>query len=124
MKTIGNIIWFLFGGLISAIGLFIVGIFWCMTIIGIPFGKICFRVAHLVIAPFGKTINSNFGSHPIANFIWLILFGWEFAIFYCVFGLVYCITVIGIPMGLQSIKLAKLLLFPFGAEISSGSASE
>ncbi len=118
MKFIANILWFILTGLASGIGFFLAGLLWCITIIGIPFGKQCFKMAKLAIWPFGKTINSNFGKHPIANIIWLLLFGWEMCIAFLVTGLLWCITIIGIPFGKQCFKLAQLSLFPFGARIS------
>ena len=117
MKTLGNIIWLLLIGLWTAIGYFIAGLLFCITIIGIPFGKQCFKLATLVLTPFGKTVRSNFGKHPIANIIWLILFGWEMCLGYVLVGLIFCITIIGIPFGKQCFKLATLSLTPFGANI-------
>ena len=118
MKTIGNILWFLFTGLVSAIGWFFLGVIWCITIIGIPFGKQCFKLARVSLFPFGTTVTGNFGSHPIANVIWFIFggFGLFFGFFFA--GLIWCITIIGIPFGKQCFKLAKLAAFPFGATIS------
>lgn len=118
MKTVGNILWLIFGGLESAICWFFIGLLWCITIIGIPFGKQCFKMAKLVIWPFGKKIDTNFNSHPIANVIWLVLFGLWFALSAIVAGALYCITIIGIPFGKQWFKMAKLFLTPFGAKIN------
>ena len=117
MKFIGNIIWFILIGLWTAIGYFFVGLLLCITIIGIPFGKQCFKLAKLVLTPFGKTVNSNFGKHPIANILWLVLVGWGLAVGYVVAGAIFCITIIGIPFGKQCFKLAALSLIPFGANI-------
>ena len=117
MKTLGNIIWLLLIGLWTAIGYFIAGLLFCITIIGIPFGKQCFKLATLVLTPFGKTVRTNFGKHPIANIIWLILFGWEMCLGYLLAGLIFCITIIGIPFGKQCFKLATLSLTPFGANL-------
>ena len=75
MKTIGNILWFLLSGVELAIGWFFLGLIWCVTIIGIPFGKQCFKIARLAMWPMGATVNSNFGAHPIANIIWFIFGG-------------------------------------------------
>ena len=119
MKTLGNIIWFLFGGLFSAISWFLAGVLWCITIIGIPFGKQCFKIAGLVLFPFGKVVKTDFGKHPIANIIWIIFGGLGFAIGYIVLGVIYCITIIGIPFGKQCFKLATLGLIPFGATVES-----
>ena len=120
MKTIGNILWFLFTGIEAAIGWFILGILWCITIIGIPFGRQCFKFAKLSAFPFGKSVNENFGAHPIANVIWLLLGGLEMAIGFFFIGIIWCITIVGIPFGKQCFKLALLSLAPFGAQIRKG----
>lgn len=117
MRTIGNIIWIILGGLFTALAWLILGIILCITIIGIPFGKQCFKFAKLTLAPFGKTVKTKFGSHPIMNIIWLILFGWEMALGYLASGIICCVTIIGIPFGLQAFKLVPLSLIPFGAEV-------
>ena len=118
MKTIGNILWFIFGGFESAIGWFCSGIIWCITIIGIPYGKQCFKYAKLTITPFKKEVNYSGGIFSsTANIIWLIFFGWEMAIGYFITGLIWCITIIGIPFGKQFFKLAKLSLAPFGSKV-------
>ena len=117
MKLIGNILWFIFTGIWTAIAFFILGIIWCITIIGIPFGKQCFKLAGLALFPFGKTVDSNFASHPIANVIWIILFGWSLALGYLIAGVIWCITILGIPFGKQCFKLARLSLIPFGAKV-------
>ena len=118
MKTIGNILWFIFTGLGAAIGWFFLGIIWCITIIGIPFGKQCFKLAKLSLWPFGTTVNGNFGSHPIANVIWFIFGGFSLWLSFLFAGIIWCITIIGIPFGTQCFKLAKLGAFPFGASVS------
>ena len=91
-----------------------------ITIIGIPFGKQCFKFAKLSAFPFGKSVDENFGSHPIANVIWLLLGGLEMAIGFFFIGLIWCITIVGIPFGKQCFKLALLSLAPFGAQIRKG----
>lgn len=120
LKTIGNIVWVLFGGIIMSIMWAISGIILCVSIIGIPFGIQCFKIAGLVLWPFGKEIElGNFGVGGLLfNILWLIFFGWEFAVTHFVIGLIFCVTIIGIPFGLQHFKLAKLSLLPFGAEIN------
>lgn len=119
MKLIGNLIWLLFGGIISAILWFVSGLFLCVTIICIPFGVQCFKIATFVLWPFGREIEiGNFGTGGlILNIIWIIAFGWEFAITHFIIGAIFCITIIGIPFGLQHFKFAKLGLIPFGAKI-------
>lgn len=118
MKTLGNILWFISIGFLSAIGWFICGLLLCITIIGIPFGKQCFKIAGVVILPFGKNIEVDFGKHAIGNILWIIFFGWELALMYLIAGIIFCITIIGIPFGKQCFKLMKLGLIPMGAKIS------
>ncbi|HOQ09824.1 MAG TPA: YccF domain-containing protein [Syntrophomonadaceae bacterium] len=123
MKLIGNIIWLLIGGIIAAIAWFLSGLVLCITIIGIPFGLQCFKIAGFVLWPFGREISlGHFGAGGlIFNIIWLIVFGWEFAVAHLIIGLFFCITIIGIPFGLQHFKLAQLGLIPFGAQIIKSS---
>jgi uncharacterized membrane protein YccF (DUF307 family) len=115
MKLIGNIIWFVFGGAIAALLWLIAGVLLSITIIGIPFGVQAFKFAGLVVFPFGKDVDTNFSEHPIINILWAI--GWEMMLGYLGLGVLFCITIIGIPFGLQWFKLAQLALFPFGAKI-------
>lgn len=120
MSFIGNVIWLVFGGFIAFLGWALAGLLWCITIIGIPFGLQCFKIAGLVLWPFGKEVElGHFGAGGlIGNIIWLILFGWGFALYHLCIGLIFCITIIGIPFGLQHFKYAMLSLIPFGAVVS------
>lgn len=120
MGCLGNIIWIVFGGLFSSIGWLIAGLLCCITIVGIPFGLQCFKIAGLVLAPFGKDVQvGSFGvGGLIGNILWIIFLGWELALYHLFTGCIFCITVIGIPFGLQHFKLAKLAILPFGAKIS------
>ena len=118
MGTLGNILWFLVGGLIAGLMWIIAGIVCCVTIIGIPLGIQCFKFAELSFFPFGKDI--QFGESTVsvlANIIWLLCCGVSMALFFAAIGLVLCITIIGIPFGVQMFKFAKLALMPFGAVI-------
>ena len=120
MKTIANIIWVILGGLWWGLLWGILGVLLCITILGIPLGLQCFKAAKITFAPFGKKVDLQYEKHPLANIIWAILCGWELAIGYLVSGILCCITIIGIPVGLQSFKLMKLAFFPFGATIKAG----
>lgn len=119
MSILGNLIWVLFGGFIGAIGWFLAGLLLCVTIVGIPFGFQCFKIAGLVLFPFGKEIHvGNFGAVGlIMNILWILFLGWELAIFHLVVGGIFCITIIGIPFGLQHFKFALLSFTPFGASV-------
>ena len=117
MKFIGNLLRLIFTGLGSAIAWFFCGILWCITIIGIPFGKQCFKLARVSAWPFGTKVNTNFGKHPIANVIWIIFGGLCLSLSFLFASLLWCITIIGIPFGKQCFKLARLSLTPFGASV-------
>ena len=118
MKLLGNILWFLFGGFITALLFAVVGLVWCVSIVGIPVGIQAFKAAQLTLAPFGKEVVYGGGAgRLILNVLWIIFGGLVMAI-NCVFwGLLLCVTIIGIPFGKQYFKLAKLALMPFGATI-------
>lgn len=118
MGCLGNLLWFLFGGAISGLSWCLVGCLWCITVIGIPVGVQCFKIAGLTFFPFGKEVQYGGGAGSlILNIIWLILSGLPLALEHLVFGLVLCVTIVGIPFGLQQFKLAKLALMPFGTEV-------
>lgn len=117
MKFIANIIWIIFGGLISAIMWCIAGLLLCITVVGAPLGVQLFKFAKISFAPFGKKVKLNYMKHPILNTAWLILVGWEMLIVYFVAALLCCVTVIGIPLGIQAFKFSKLALAPFGAKV-------
>ena len=118
MKLLGNILWFIFGGLESGLGWIIAGLICCITIIGIPLGIQCFKLARVSFFPFGAEIRSNGGTISfLANLLWIIFLGLPLAIMNAVIGLLWCITIIGIPFGVQFFKIAELALAPFGKEI-------
>lgn len=118
MRILGNIIWIILGGLLSALGWIVVGLLWCITVIGLPVGLQCFKMASISLNPFGKEIRYEGGAVSLLlNIIWLFAGGLELAFANAVFGLLLCITVVGIPFGMQFFKIAKLALFPFGAVV-------
>ncbi|MCL2200734.1 MAG: YccF domain-containing protein [Oscillospiraceae bacterium] len=119
MRFIGNVIWLIFGGIVEALLWFVVGLVLCLTIIGLPFGVQCMKIAGFVLWPFGReVIPGGFGvMGALANVLWIVLVGWALALMSLATGVLFCITIIGIPFGMQHFKLAKLALFPFGAQI-------
>ena len=121
MKLLGNLLWFVFGGLWMGLGWSLVGLLWCITIVGIPVGMQCFKLAGLAFFPFGKVIVYGGGAPSLLmNLLWLLFFGWEMAVGYGVLGLVWCITIVGIPVGLQCFKFASLAFWPFGKQVIYG----
>lgn len=118
MGCLGNILWFLCGGMISGLGWFLAGCLWCLTIVGIPIGVQCFKFASLSFFPFGKEVRYGGGTGSfILNIIWLLISGIPLAAASLVMGAALCVTVIGIPFGIQHFKIAKLACMPFGAEV-------
>lgn len=122
MKFLGNILWFVLGGFIVSIYYFIVGLLFCITIIGIPFGLQLIKLAGFALWPFGHEIQSDTNDGGclsiFMNVIWILVGGTEIAMLHLTFGVFLCITIIGIPFGLQHFKMALLALIPFGKKIS------
>lgn len=121
MRFIGNILWLLLAGIWLAITYVIAGILMFLTIIGIPFGVQAFKLAGYALWPFGRVVVERPRSDPgvscIANVIWIVLAGWWLAIEHLLLGILLCITIIGIPFGAASFKMAILAIAPFGKEI-------
>ena len=118
MSCLGNIIWFIFGGLILGLSWAVVGVIWCITIVGIPIGTQCFKFASLAFWPFGKQVFYSGGAGSLLlNILWMVFGGLELAAESALIGLLLCVTIIGIPFGRQCFKIAKLALMPFGASI-------
>ena len=118
MGCLGNVIWFLCGGVILGLSWLLTGCLWCITIIGIPVGMQCFKFAALSFFPFGKEITYGGGAGSLLlNIIWLLVSGLPPAIESALLGCLLCITIIGIPFGLQHFKIAKLALMPFGSVV-------
>jgi uncharacterized membrane protein YccF (DUF307 family) len=121
MNLIGNLIWLIFGGLLAALGYIVGGFVLCLTIVGIPFGLQCFKIASLVIAPFGRQVVSAPGGTGclslFCNIIWLIFGGLYTALVHLLFAALLFITIIGIPFARQHLKLMELSLMPFGKRV-------
>jgi uncharacterized membrane protein YccF (DUF307 family) len=118
MRILGNILWIVFGGLLSTLGWLLAGCLWCVTIIGIPIGLQCFKLASLSLNPFGKEVSYEGGAVSfLLNVVWFLLSGLELATVNFLFGLLLCITIVGIPFGKQFFKIAGLALHPFGAVV-------
>lgn len=121
MNLLGNLIWLIFGGLIIVFEYFIAGALLCLTIIGIPFGYQAFKIGLFAFLPFGRTTVITAGDsgclNTIMNILWIILGGIWISLTHFVFGVLLCITIIGIPWGLQHFKLMAMALTPFGRTI-------
>lgn len=119
MKTLGNILWLIFGGFFAGLAWILAGCLWCITILGIPVGKQCFKLAKLSFCPFGKRVVDNGGTVScLVNVLWMLITGIEMAGANIIAGLILCVTIIGIPFGKQFFKLARLSLSPFGMDVA------
>jgi uncharacterized membrane protein YccF (DUF307 family) len=119
MKILGNIIWWIFGGLETAVGYLTAGLILCLTIVGIPFGLQLFKMALVMLFPFGSTVSPSQGGvgSTFFNILWFLLAGVWIAIVHWLFGILLFITIIGIPFGQRHFKFAKVALWPFGRDI-------
>ena len=118
MRFIGNLIWIICGGLLSAIGWWLAGVLWCITVVGIPVGLQCFKLSSISLNPFGKEIIDECGAVScLLNVIWFFVSGLALALGNLMIGIILCITIVGIPFGKQFFKIARLALFPFGARV-------
>ena len=128
MRMLGNFLWFILGGIFMGISWWIMGLICFISIIGIPWGKACFVIGQFTFFPFGKEAisrkelylakdigTSGFG--VIGNIIWFLLFGLWLAIAHIINAIACFITIIGIPFGIQHLKLAGIALFPIGQTI-------
>ena len=121
MNLLGNIVFFIFGGFLIFLGYLLGGLILCLTIIGIPFGFQCFKLAFGVLAPFGREVRQT--EPPpgciriVMNVIWIILPGIELAIAHLILAAFFALTIIGIPIAAQHIKLIPLALVPFGQQM-------
>ena len=120
MNFVGNIFWLILGGLVTSLMYFIAGLLMCITIVGIPFGVQMFKFGAMAFWPFGHEVTDNGSTgclSTVFNILWIIFGWWEIALVHLAFGLIFCITIVGIPFGLQHFKLAGYSLFPFGRTI-------
>ena len=122
MHLLGNILWLLFGGLAIALEYFAAGIALCLTLIGIPFGIQVFKLGIMALIPFGRhSIVTEQGSgclYTLMNIIWFFLGGIWIVLTHLLFGVLLCITLIGIPFGRQHFKLMSMAFSPFGRQIT------
>jgi uncharacterized membrane protein YccF (DUF307 family) len=122
MRLVLNLIWFIFAGFWTAVAYAFAALIMFILIITIPFGVAALRIAIFTLWPFGKTVvrrpRAGAGS-AIGNVIWFLLAGWWLIVVHIVTGVLLCITIIGIPLGLANFKLIPVTFRPFGREIVS-----
>lgn len=121
MKFLGNIAWLILGGIVIALIYYVVGLLMCISIIGIPFGVQLFKLGTFSMWPFGNELTDK-PNEPgcisvVMNLVWILLGWWEIAVIHLLAGLIFCVTIVGIPFGVQHFKMALSSIFPFGKEI-------
>ena len=128
MRLVLNILWFIFGGWISGLLWIFAGVLLAVTIVGLPWSFAAFRIAGFSAWPFGRRVASrdaldggdDLGAGPIGlvmNIVWFVLAGWYLALHHIVIGAAQCVSIIGIPFGLQHFKLAIISLAPVGQRV-------
>jgi uncharacterized membrane protein YccF (DUF307 family) len=120
VRLLLNLIWLIFGGLLMALGYAVVALVMFVFIVTIPFGIASARIALFCLWPFGRTLvrRSDAGAGSLlGNIIWVVLAGWWLALGHLITGLLMCLTIIGIPLGLANFKLIPVSLTPFGRDI-------
>jgi uncharacterized membrane protein YccF (DUF307 family) len=131
MALILNILWFIFGGFISGLAWLLAGVLLAITIVGLPWSAAAFRIAGFSFAPFGRHVvsrralngRSDLGTGAVGflgNVIWVVIAGWWLALHHVVLGIGLMVTIIGIPFGLQHLKLALIAFAPIGQEVIDG----
>ncbi len=124
MSVLGNLLWIILGGgILICLEYLVSGLLLCLTIIGIPLGVQCFKLAFLGLVPFGKEVvdkeSYTGGLAIVMNILWILLGGIWIALTHVIFAVLCAITIIGLPFAKQHIKLASLALTPFGKAIVS-----
>ncbi|MFC3197181.1 YccF domain-containing protein [Parapedobacter deserti] len=122
MNLIGNLVWILFGGFLICLEYIIGGFVLCLTIVGIPFGIQLFKLAIASLIPFGTVVTNRPSStgclFTLMNIVWIVFGGIWVALTHFFFGVILCITIIGIPFGRQHFKLMALAFTPFGKSVN------
>jgi uncharacterized membrane protein YccF (DUF307 family) len=124
MSIFMNLLWLILGGFFVFIGYFTAGIALCLTIVGIPWGVQCFKLSILALLPFGAEVTTRYpiatptsGFNILLNIVWLV-FGGIWVVFNHLFwGVLLCLSIVGLPFGIQHFKLMKLSFTPFGRDI-------
>ncbi|GAA2551103.1 YccF domain-containing protein [Pseudonocardia hydrocarbonoxydans] len=127
MRLLGNVLWFLLAGWWLAILYAVAGLIACVLIVTIPFGIASFRLAGYALWPFGRRVVVHRGAGVpslLGNVLWIVLFGWELFLAHVLAGLLLCVTIVGIPFGVASFKMAGLALVPLGTRVVDADRDE
>jgi uncharacterized membrane protein YccF (DUF307 family) len=120
VRTLLNIIWFVFGGLWLALGYTLAGVVLCVLIVTIPLGVASFRMARYALWPFGRAVVPKEGAGAgaaVLNVVWIVLAGWWLALIHVVTAVAQAITIVGIPLAVANLKMVPISLVPYGKQI-------
>ncbi|GAB2685218.1 YccF domain-containing protein [Thalassiella azotivora] len=120
LAVVLNVVWLVVTGFWMAVGYLVAGAVACLLVVTIPFGLAAFRMASYTFWPFGRRLvrRGDAGiASGVGNVLWIVLFGWWLALGHIASGVAFCVTVIGIPLGIASFKLVPVSLVPLGREI-------
>ena len=120
LRTLLNLVWLVLHGWVLALAYALAGLIACVFVVTIPFGIAAFRLAGFVVWPFGRTTVRAPGAgvaSAVGNLLWFVLAGWWLALVHLAAGVVFCLTIVGIPFGVASFKLAAVGLFPLGKRV-------
>ena len=135
MRAIGNFLWFILGGVFMGLGWWLAGALAFVSIVGIPWGRACFVIGNFTFFPFGKEAIDREdlsgekdlgtgGLGVVGNIVWFLLAGWWLAIGHVMSAIACFVTIIGIPFGIQRLKLAGIALAPIGKTIVNKELAE
>ncbi|MEM1415023.1 MAG: YccF domain-containing protein [Myxococcota bacterium] len=121
MSLLGNLVWLLFGGFLSALGYILGGLAMCLTVVGIPFGIQSIKLGVATLAPFGKELHEQEDADSVLrivfNVVWLVFAGWQIALNHLFWAFVLGITIVGLPFAKQHLKLIPMALLPLGRSL-------
>jgi uncharacterized membrane protein YccF (DUF307 family) len=121
LRPLLNIIWLILAGVWLALSYLVAAVLLAITIIGLPFSKQALKLGRYALWPFGWTLIPAERRHKtisvVGNVLWFVLAGWWLALVHLVTGLLLCLTIIGIPLGIASFKMAGAALVPFGKQV-------
>ena len=120
LRLVLNVVWLVLHGWLLALAYAVAGLVACLLVVTIPFGIAAFRLAFFVVWPFGRTTVRAPGAgvaSALGNLLWFLVAGWWLAVLHVLAGIAFCLTIIGIPFGVASFKLAAVGLFPLGKRV-------
>ena len=119
MKTVLNVIWFIIFGWIVSFLMLALGVVCIVSIVFIPFAPKCFTLIPLVAFPFGKSVYMDIDTNPVMNVLWAFVIGLEMCVFFVSFGILFMISIVGIPFGIACFKIVRPMFFPYGATVEN-----